>query len=50
MCAWTSRESNQGRDLLRVDVHLHCLVTDGAFEEHAAEVPFLPGPPPTPSE
>lgn len=26
---------------------LHCLVTDGAFEAHGAEVRFLPAPPPT---
>lgn len=29
-------------------VHLHCLVTDGAFEERGAEAHFPPAPAPTP--
>ena len=29
-------------------VHLHLLVTDGAFEERGDELPFRPAPPPTP--
>ncbi len=33
------------RSDLGLYVHLHCLVTDGAFEEHDAEVRFLPAPP-----
>jgi hypothetical protein len=28
--------------------HLHCLVTDGAFEERGEELPFRAAPPPTP--
>ena len=28
--------------------HLHCLVTDGAFEERGEELSFLAAPPPTP--
>ena len=35
------------RSDLGLYVHLHCLATDGAFEEHDAEVRFLPAPPPT---
>jgi hypothetical protein len=35
------------RSDLGLYVHLHCLATDGAFEEHGAEVRFLPAPPPT---
>ncbi|MBA3547026.1 MAG: transposase, partial [Nannocystis sp.] len=29
-------------------VHLHCLVTDGVYEEQGGELRFLPAPPPTP--
>jgi hypothetical protein len=36
------------RSDLGLYVHLHCLVTDGAFEERGAEVRFLPAPAPTP--
>ena len=38
------------RSDLGLYVHLHCLVTDGAFDEHSAEVGFLPACPPTPNE
>jgi len=33
---------------LRLYVHLHLLVTDGAFEECTGELPFRAAPPPTP--
>ncbi len=36
------------RSDLGLYVHLHCLVTDGAFEERGAEVHFLPALAPTP--
>jgi len=36
------------RSDLGLYVHLHCLVTDGAFEERGCELPFLAAPPPTP--
>ena len=36
------------RSDLGLYVHLHCLVTDGAFEERGSELPFLAAPPPTP--
>jgi len=37
------------RSDLGLYVHLHCLVTDGAYEEHSdGELRFLPAPPPTP--
>ena len=35
------------RSDLGLFVHLHCLVTDGAFEECGADVRFLPAAPPT---
>ncbi|MBK8261258.1 MAG: transposase [Nannocystis sp.] len=35
------------RSDLGLYVHLHCLVTDGAFEERAGELLFRPAPPPT---
>ena len=35
------------RSDLGLYVHLHCLATDGAFEDDGAEVRFLPAPPPT---
>jgi hypothetical protein len=36
------------RSDLGLYVHLHLLVTDGAFEERGDELPFRPAPPPTP--
>ncbi len=36
------------RSDLGLYVHLHCLVTDGAYEEQGGELRFLPAPPPTP--
>ncbi len=37
------------RSDLGLYVHLHCLVTDGAYEEkNDGELRFLPAPPPTP--
>ena len=36
------------RSDLGLYVHLHCLVTDGAFDEQGAEVRFLPAPTPDP--
>ena len=35
------------RSDLGLYVHLHCLATDGAVEEHSAGVRFLPAPAPT---
>ncbi|MCB9706356.1 MAG: transposase [Myxococcales bacterium] len=37
------------RSDLGLCVHLHLLVTDGAFEERGDELPFRPAPPPTPA-
>jgi hypothetical protein len=37
------------RSDLGLYVHLHLLVTDGAFEERGDELPFRPAPPPTPA-
>ncbi len=36
------------RSDLGLYVHLHCLVTDGVYEEQGGELRFLPAPPPTP--
>ena len=36
------------RSDLGLYVHLHCLVTDGVYEEQGGELRFLLAPPPTP--
>jgi len=36
------------RSDLGLYVHLHCLATDGVYEEQGGELRFLPAPPPTP--
>ena len=47
LCAGVFTVVQRLRSDLGLYVHVHCFVTDGAFDEHSAEVRFLPACPPT---